>query len=102
MAQVYWSIDARRDLQDIATFIAIDSPRQARVFVDHLREAAERLREFPARGRSVPELDDPEMRELIIRGYRIIYRLRGSVVGITAVIHSARDVSRLAEREPGG
>lgn len=101
MADVYWSIDARRDLRDAASFIATDSPRQARIFIDHVRAATERLRAFPALGRAVPELADPEIRELIVRGYRIIYRLSGDVAGIAAVIHGARDASRIGEPESG-
>ncbi len=67
MARVDWSVGASRDLADIASFIATDSPAHARDFVDQLRAATDRLSDFPALGRVVPELDDPEMRELIVR-----------------------------------
>jgi toxin ParE1/3/4 len=102
VAHVDWSVDASRDLADIASFIAADSPEHARAFVDELRSATAKLSDFPALGRAVPELEDPEMRELIVRGYRIIYQLRGDIVGIVAVIHGARDRGASGETERPG
>jgi toxin ParE1/3/4 len=37
---------------------------------------AEALADFPEIGRTVPEFRQPDLREVVCRSYRIIYRLR--------------------------
>jgi len=36
---------------------------------------AETLLEFPLQGRQVPRIDAPEIREIIVKSYRVIYQL---------------------------
>lgn len=50
---------------------------------------------MPERGRLVPELDQSELRELVIQKYRLIYRVKGDVVELIAFVHGARDFNRL-------
>lgn len=50
----------------------------------------ESLRTMPHRGRRVPELPDPAIRELILRNYRLVYRVRGSAVEILTVFEAHR------------
>lgn len=54
-------------------------------------DAARSLRKFPRRGRIVPEAENEAIRELFVRGYRVIYEIRGGgAVVILAFIHGAR------------
>jgi plasmid stabilization system protein ParE len=48
------------------------------------------LADFPMSGRMVPEYELKEIREVVERPYRIIYRLWPDRVEILAVIHSAQ------------
>jgi plasmid stabilization system protein ParE len=48
----------------------------------------ERLSELPESGREVPEFERPELREIIFRQYRIIYRRRADFVEVLTVRHS--------------
>lgn len=41
-------------------------------------------------GRTVPEFEDPDIREIIYSKYRVIYRLRGDMLEITRIIHGSR------------
>ncbi|MBI2197833.1 MAG: type II toxin-antitoxin system RelE/ParE family toxin [Candidatus Rokubacteria bacterium] len=41
-----------------------------------------------------------DLREVLFRGYRIVYWLRGDTVTVLRVVHGARDLAGLAEREP--
>lgn len=41
-------------------------------------------------GRIVPELDEPNIRELILRNYRIIYRILEKEVQIIRLFHGSR------------
>ena len=49
-----------------------------------------RLRKFPTSGRTLPEFPDLPFREVIIAPYRFFYRVKGKVVWIVAVWHSAQ------------
>lgn len=91
MAHVIWAPAALDDADAIAAFIARDSPGAASLLVERFIEAVDRLTEFPELGRVVPEVGDPALRELIVSPYRIMYRVEGGAVWITAIVHGARD-----------
>ena len=90
MAAVRWTQRARDDLRDIHDFIARDSPRAAEALVERLLTATERLAVFPESGRVVPEFPALGYREIIVSGYRVLHRLAGNTVWITAVVHGRR------------
>jgi toxin ParE1/3/4 len=100
MAQVRWSLTAGNDLQDIEAFIARDSIPHAITFVDRLVEAAETLLKSPHVGRIVPEFNRPDLREVIFRGYRVVYLLQDHGIIVLRVVHGARDLLALVQREP--
>ena len=90
MAKVKWSKDSLEDLKEICRFIALDSPYYARVLNDRVFEMVEHLELFPEIGRRVPESDDPKVRELIYKGYRIIYQVKEDCLEIITVVHGSR------------
>ncbi len=90
MAEVEWSITAQNDLNEIIDYIAQDSLEFALSFYDQVKEKLINLTEFPKIGRKVPELDDPNIRELILRNYRLIYRIQGEKIQIVRLIHGSR------------
>lgn len=51
------------------------------------------------RGRVVPELEEPTVRELIVGSYRLIYEIEGADVNILSLIHGARDLPALWGKE---
>jgi plasmid stabilization system protein ParE len=93
--QVGWTEIALSDLASIAEFIARDSEQYARAFVADAFAASDSLTEFAERGRVVPEFGDGNIRELIIRSYRLIYRVQRNEVAILGLIHGARDLANL-------
>lgn len=88
-----WSPDAISDLQEIADYIALDKPGAARRWSQTLAAMAEQAAELPFAGRRVPEFDRDDIRELIKRGYRVMYRVSDELVEIVAVIEGHRQVS---------
>jgi toxin ParE1/3/4 len=56
--------------------------------VEEVFGAAERLHSFPESGRVVPELQRPEIREVVHRGCRLIYRVDFDRISILTVRHS--------------
>jgi len=97
--QVAWARHALLDLEAIAEYIAEDSPEAAARFARQAIDAAASLRDFADRGRYVPELAPLKVRELIIGSYRLIYRVQDNAVAIAGLIHGARDLAALWERE---
>ena len=73
--QVALSPSARRDLRAIVRYISLDSPERAVTFGQFLISNTKRLADFPELGRVVPEFGDPSLREIVVRSYRIIYRV---------------------------
>ena len=57
----------------------------------------DRLQEFPELGRTVPEYRDGNIREIIVRPYRIVYRVdhKRGLCEIARVWHSARGLPQL-------
>ena len=78
MRSVSWTLQARADLAAIRAFISQDSPHYAAVVVSRLIAATDRLAQFPESGRTVPEFEDPSVREVVHRPYRIVYQLVGT------------------------
>jgi plasmid stabilization system protein ParE len=91
--RIVWSEPAIDDLEAIRDYIARDSEVYARSFIAELLGAVDRLDEFPESGRQVPEAEDqPQIREVIYRGYRLIYRLERTEIVILTVLHGAQDL----------
>lgn len=90
MAKIKWSKDSIADLKEICKFIALDSPYYAKIFFERVFEMVEHLELFPEIGRQVPESNDPKVRELIYKSYRIIYQIKDDFLEIITVIHGSR------------
>lgn len=95
MIEIRWTLQAVEDLEAIQDFIARDSVHYASVVIERLVAAVEQVARFPDSGRVVPELDDPEIREVIRRPYRIVYRRRTEVIEILTVFHASRRIPNL-------
>jgi toxin ParE1/3/4 len=82
--RVRWSARARDDLLSIGRYIALENPRAAREWVEKLRMKATEAAQSPRAGRRVPEINRDDIRETLLRSYRIVYKIgKGSVEVIT-------------------
>lgn len=97
--KIIWSFEATDDLKAIADYIAKDSAFYATAFVLAIRNASRSLKEFSERGRTVPEFSNPNIRELFVKEYRLIYSIEESRVIILGIIHGKRDLKSLWEKE---
>ena len=91
--RVRWTDPAWEAVERQASYIAQDSPRYAAALIRSAREAARSLKQFPNRGRVVPEENNPGLRELFVfNSYRMLYHVleREHEVRILAFIHGAR------------
>ena len=97
--RVIWTETAWRDLDDVIGYIARDSVNYAASFAREVRTAARSLSKFSQRGRTVPEFRRPDIREIFVRNYRLIYQISGEKLYVLGLIHGARDLSAIWERE---
>ncbi len=80
------------DLREIVSFIAQHNPDRAKSFGHELIDHALTLAELSERGRMVPEISEPGVREIVHRPYRIIYEIfrEQNAVYVLRFWHSAR------------
>lgn len=97
MAEIIWSENAMKDIEEIAEFIAQDSEYYALLIVEKIYHSAQRLIGFPKSGRKIPEIDRDKYREIIADNYRVMYKLKSDIVEILTVLHARRDTSSLDE-----
>jgi toxin ParE1/3/4 len=90
--EVVWSLLATADLESIVEHIFRDSEFYAAAVARELVAAARSLATFSERGRVVTEYEDPAVREIIVRRYRLIYRVRSDRVEVLRIIHGARQL----------
>jgi len=88
--RILWSPQSLRDLDAIHGYIAktlsIMHLTIARIF-----SAVEQLIQFPRSGRIVPERDEPEIREVIVGRFRVVYRLQDELIEVATVFRAARE-----------
>lgn len=92
--KIEWTEPALSDLESIRDYIRRDSEYYAARFIERIIEAVENLEKFPEVGRSVPEAEEENIRELLFYNYRIMYRVERERILILTIIHGARDLSQ--------
>ena len=80
------------DLRDIVLYVAPDRPDGAKRLGFALIGKTKVLGSFPFSGRVVPEFDNRLIRELILKPYRIVYRVDevSKLFGVARYWHGAR------------
>lgn len=90
---VVWALRARQALDDALTYIANDSPQNARDLAARVIERAHSLAVLSERGSKVEELDDPDLRQLLVEPYRLLYEVHEQQVRIVGFLHQRQDIS---------
>ena len=85
---VVWTDSAKRRLRLIHEYIAQHAPAAADNVVRQILRRSRQIAEFPHSGRQVPELDHPNIREVLERPYRIIYLVRSDQIDVLTVMHA--------------
>jgi len=92
---VFWTQIATSDLESIVAFIAEGNKDAALQVLSEIKKGAFELYNFPNRGRSLPELRKFGIkiyREIIVKVWRVIYRVQDNNVYILAVFDSRRNI----------
>jgi toxin ParE1/3/4 len=88
--KVHWTQNAIPHLVNIYEYIALNSPAFAKGMVDRITRRSEQIADQPFSGRSVPEYDAKDIRELIEKTHRIIHGIRPHRIDLLAVIHGVQ------------
>ncbi len=92
---IRWAAAAERDLLQIVEYIAAEDVGAALDVLNRIKARADRLNVSPMRGRIVPELlrqGISRYREIVIRPWRVIYRVEEGAVFVVLVIDGRRNV----------
>ena len=90
---VVWTEHASRMLDDAISYVGQDSHPAAQRLLIQALEAASSLDVFGERGRIVPELNQPNVRQLLVQRYRLLYEVTQTEVHILAFVRGARDLT---------
>ncbi len=88
--KIIWTREALENIIEIENYISEDNPNKAVEFTDSLINQCDYLIDNPDMGRIVPELSDPNIRELIHKNYRIVYRHIDEEIQILTVFEGHR------------
>ena len=93
MARTYWTDEALRYIADIYKHIAEYSPQNSENFLNALMDSVETQLSLSSDiGRVIPELQDPDKREIIYKKYRVLYTVSDDrrTAYVTQVQHGAK------------
>jgi toxin ParE1/3/4 len=85
--RIIWSPLAIDKVSEIAKYIAKDKSEAAEKWIDQIFNSVKKLENFPQIGRIVPEANRKEIREILLKNYRIIYRVEDVQLTILTVRH---------------
>jgi addiction module RelE/StbE family toxin len=89
--EIAYTKKALSDLDEIEAYIALDSPRMARRWIQRIIDKIEQLRRFPESGKISSIFEKPQIREILIGNYKIIYRIKPyNKISILRILHMAR------------
>ncbi len=97
--KIVWSFEATADIEALANYISRDSAFYAAAFVQETLDVSRSLNKFSERGRVVPEFGNPNIRELFVRGYRLIYSIEEYRIVLLGLVHGKRDLKSLWANE---
>ena len=90
--KVIWSEGALKDFEEIISFISRDSAQYATRFASKIIDGIEILKTFPEIGRIVPEYDDKNLREIIYRNYRIVYKKSEGMAEVVTIFQGSKQL----------
>jgi toxin ParE1/3/4 len=85
--KITWTARARTRLAELHDYIAQDSKQRALTMVERILDRTDMLSVAPRSGVRLLAFVDDEVRELLERPYRIVYRISATSIEILTVKH---------------
>ncbi len=83
-----------RDLEEIADWIAQDSPNRAIRFIREIREEFDKIEKRPLLFQLLPDIGE-DARLSVVKRYVILFRIAGKVTRIERVVFGGRDLPEI-------
>ena len=84
--RVFWTLRAEQCVRHIADYVGADDVVAARRLVARIRDRVHKVARMPGSGRAVPEIARPDLREVLVGNYRVIYRLWNGALYVLFVV----------------
>ena len=95
MVRIKYLKSAKLDLKEIYKYIALDSKRYAQLQVEKIFTRIESLKSNSSIAKTVEELQNPTIKEVIEANYRIIYKIVSEEeIHILMIHHGARSLTQ--------
>lgn len=91
--KIVWSPLALEKAEQTLEYLGERSPEAAERFMDGLLNAVDRLSDFPRIGRMVPELRQPNIRQVLHSNHRLIYRIEDDHIRIITLRHQRQNLT---------
>lgn len=83
--------NAKEDMRQIEEYISRDSIYYANKTIEEIIKRIKNLSMFPYMGIKIPEYDNINLREIIYKSYRILYKVNSNIY-ILNIFHHSRDI----------
>ncbi|NOX89808.1 MAG: type II toxin-antitoxin system RelE/ParE family toxin [Calditrichaeota bacterium] len=83
--KIIWSKESLRQLIEVENYVSKDNPERSAKFINKLIDCAEKVTDYPFKGRIVPEFSSDEIREVFEKTYRIVYGISEDQIEILTV-----------------
>ncbi|HSN83763.1 MAG TPA: type II toxin-antitoxin system RelE/ParE family toxin [Polyangiales bacterium] len=90
--RIRWSDRARQQVVEIFQYIARDRPNAAEDLVFAFFERVELLAEFPEQGEPWGDGTRPDLRQLVHKSHRIVYRVDPGEISVLSVRHTRMEM----------
>jgi len=88
--KLVWTHEALNRLTEIDDYISYDSIARSRKFINNIIKSTTSIPQYPQKGRIVPEFNISELREIIYKNYRIVYRIKKDQIQILTIFEAHR------------
>ena len=99
--RIRWSPRARDQVREIFEYIARDRPSAAEAILERFLERVDLLKEFPLQGPAWGDGRQEDLREVIVEGHRIVYRIGPDHISMLSVRHTRMKPDDLGDVSEG-
>ena len=94
MLPLRWTERAVSDLTGIAEYISRTSAVYAESLVAVIDHRLQLLRSHPLMGKQAPEIENLDVRELVVENHRVFYRVHADAIELLAIVHGRQQTPR--------
>ena len=83
--KIIYSLEAKNQLQEIKEYISLDNKNKAINHLKQIKSKIEIIGKYPYIGKINATMDNEKIREFIILGYKVIYKINNKSITILAI-----------------